>query len=74
MSASSALMPANVLGWLDLRPLADSPVFNAAMTRYHEAGKPWHHALHDACASRAGWLALQQLPPAFSPLNQGASR
>lgn len=66
--------PTNVIGWLDLRPLADSPVFNAAMTRYHAAGKPWHHALHDACASRAGWLALQQLPPAFSPLNQGASR
>jgi hypothetical protein len=66
--------PANVVGWLDLRPLTDSSAFNAAQTRYHAAGKPWHHALHDACANRAGWQALHQLPPAFSPLNQGASR
>lgn len=62
--------PANVVGWLDLRPLTNSLAFNAALTHYHSTDKPWHHALHDASANRAGWLALQQL----SPLDQGASR
>lgn len=58
--------PENVTGWLDLRPLTKTQVFNVALTRYHSADKPWHHALHDARANRAGWLALQQLPP-FNP-------
>lgn len=62
--------PANVVGWLNLRPLTNSLAFNAALTHYHSTEKPWHHALHDASANRAGWLALQQL----SPLDQGASR
>ncbi len=62
--------PANVVGWLDLRPLTNSLAFNAALTHYHSTDKPWHHALHDASANRAAWLALQQL----SPLDQGASR
>jgi hypothetical protein len=51
-------MPENFAGWLDLRPLAECPAFNAAMMRYHQLGNPYHHALHDANANRAGWLAL----------------
>jgi hypothetical protein len=57
--------PANVVGWLDLRPLTNSPAFNAALTHYHSTDKPWHHALHDVSANRAGWLALQPLPPSI---------
>ena len=42
----------------DLRSLIDTTVFNDAVCRYHEQPKqPWHHALHDARAHRAGWLA-----------------
>ena len=51
-------VPANVAGIKDLRPLVDSTVFHQAACRYHDApGQPWHHALHDAKAHRAGWLA-----------------
>lgn len=42
----------------DLRPLIDTTVFNYAVCRYHDQpNQPWHHALHDARAHRAGWLA-----------------
>lgn len=42
----------------DLRPLIDTTVFNDAVCRYHDQPKqPWHHALYDARAHRAGWLA-----------------
>ncbi len=52
-------MPANVApNRYDLRPLIDTTVFHHAVERYHAApGRPWHHALHDAHAHRAGWLA-----------------
>lgn len=50
--------PANLAGWFDLRPLIDSTVFDKAVSAYHDQpGRPWHHALHDAHAHRAGWLA-----------------
>ena len=49
---------AKLLGYTDLREAASSPEFNHAVCRYHESGAPWHHALHDAKASRQGWLAL----------------
>lgn len=65
--------PENVTGWLDLRPLTETQVFNVALTRYHSLDKPWHYALHDASANRAGWLALQQLPTSSALLNQSAS-
>ena len=51
-------VPANVAGIEDLRPRVDSTVFHQAACRHHAApGQPWHHALHDAKAHRAGWLA-----------------
>ncbi|WP_287880950.1 hypothetical protein [Aquitalea sp.] len=49
--------PINLAGWLDLRPLMDSRAFNRAVARHHTKGRPWHHALFDAQAHRAGWLA-----------------
>ncbi|MBB5192297.1 spore maturation protein CgeB [Silvimonas terrae] len=49
--------PANLTAWFDLRPLLETEVFERAVNEYHEAGHPQHHALHDARASRAGWLA-----------------
>lgn len=42
----------------NLRPLIDTTVFNEAVYHYHSLqDRPWHHALHDARAHRAGWLA-----------------
>lgn len=42
----------------DLRPLIDTTVYHDAVCRYHEQpGQPWHHALYDARAHRAGWMA-----------------
>lgn len=49
--------PANLSGWYDLRPLIDTTVFHSAVERYHNPDRPWHHALFDAQAHRAGWLA-----------------
>ncbi|OQS37145.1 hypothetical protein B0T40_09495 [Chromobacterium haemolyticum] len=49
--------PKNLTGWLDLRPMIDTTVFHQAVERYHTPDRPWHHALHDAHAHRAGWLA-----------------
>lgn len=46
----------------DLRPLIDSTVFNSAVCGYHDQpNQPWHHALHDARAYRAGWLAWMKV-------------
>lgn len=50
--------PANLVGHFDLRAAEASEAFNHAACRYHEQGNPWHHALHDAKAHRAGWLAM----------------
>lgn len=49
--------PVNLTGWYDLRPLIDTGVFDRAVTHYHTPDRPWHHALHDAHAHRAGWMA-----------------
>ncbi|WP_029050340.1 3'-5' exoribonuclease [Cupriavidus sp. amp6] len=51
--------PQNVVGRYDLGPLASVPEFQHAVAGYHsQPGHPWHHALHDAHANRAGWLAI----------------
>lgn len=51
-------LPANLTGLYDLRELTDKGAFNQAVVAYHGLpGCPWHHALHDAMAHRAGWLA-----------------
>ncbi|QEZ48718.1 3'-5' exoribonuclease [Cupriavidus oxalaticus] len=53
-------IPSNIIGRYDLAPLAQLPQFQRAAAAYHaEAGHPWHHALHDAHAQRAGWLAIR---------------
>ena len=50
--------PANLIeNWLDLRSLIDTSIYHNAVEAYHTPDKPWHHALHDAKAHRAGWLA-----------------
>ncbi len=50
--------PANLIeNWLDLRSLIDTSIYHNAVEAYHTTDKPWHHALHDAAAHRAGWLA-----------------
>lgn len=58
-SAFGRPFPANVEPvHYDLRPLIDTSVFHHAVEQYHaRPGQPWHHALHDAHAHRAGWLA-----------------
>lgn len=51
-------LPPQITGRHDLRALIDTAVFNQAVCQYHaQPGQPWHHALHDAQAQRAGWLA-----------------
>lgn len=59
LMAMDGAMPANVSPMLcDLRPLIDTTVYDKAVDRYHEhPAHPKHHALHDALAHRAGWLA-----------------
>lgn len=55
-------LPANIVGVLDVRQAMASKVFHQAACLYHSApGQPWHHALHDAKAIRAGWLACQHI-------------
>ncbi len=50
--------PGNLIeSWLDLRSLIDTSIYHNAVEAYHTPDKPWHHALHDAAAHRAGWLA-----------------
>jgi hypothetical protein len=54
----------NVVGWLNLNELpdTDAKIFNQAAATYHDQpDHPWHHALHDARAHRAGWLAATRL-------------
>jgi hypothetical protein len=52
-------LPSVVAGCTLLVEPRTSNAFNEAVYKYHSApGQPWHHALHDACANRAGWLEL----------------
>lgn len=58
IDALDGQIPPNLAGIEDVRPLIDTSTFHAAACLYHERpGCPWHHALHDARAHRAGWLA-----------------
>lgn len=52
-------LPANIFSqYFDMRHMTKLPVFQNAISQYHsQSGHPWHHALHDACALREGWLA-----------------
>ncbi|WP_439670879.1 3'-5' exoribonuclease Rv2179c-like domain-containing protein [Cupriavidus necator] len=58
LSSLDYKLPANVTGRLDLAGAAQSAVFTLAAAGYHanSLARPWHHALHDAMALRAGWL------------------
>jgi hypothetical protein len=64
MDALDGEWPDNFWGWFDLRPAVESAVFQLALAQYHTPDKPWHHALHDAQANRAGWL---QVAASISP-------
>ena len=45
---------------VDLRPLFEDATFSEAVYDYHkEHNHPWHHALYDAKAHRAAWVAKQ---------------
>ncbi|QOD82937.1 hypothetical protein [Chromobacterium haemolyticum] len=55
--ALGGVWPANLAGWFDLRPLIDTGTFERAVANYHAPDRPWHHALFDAHAHRAGWMA-----------------
>lgn len=58
LDALDHLRPMNLTaGYYDLRDAEATPTFQEAATHYHAQGRPWHHALHDAQANRAGWLA-----------------
>lgn len=57
LDAMEGERPENLVGRYDLRALIDTTVFNHAATRFHNSQRPWHHALFDAQAHRAGWLA-----------------
>ena len=53
---------ANLKGWINLNalPVQRGAAFQRETARYHDLpDHPWHHALHDARAHRAGWLAAQ---------------
>ena len=41
----------------ELANLLEDPNFHAAVCEYQSQHGQWHHALHDAHAHRAGWLA-----------------
>ncbi len=58
-NALSHDLPGNVdRAVFDLTPLLEDETFNEAACAYHnEPDHPWHHALHDARAHRAGWVA-----------------
>lgn len=49
-------MPPNLEGWLNLNDYMSTP-YRQAESAFHSQGWPWHHALYDAQAMRAGWLA-----------------
>lgn len=60
--------PVNVMsGRHDLRPLINTTVFHDAVCAFHnQTQQPWHHALCDARALRAGWLAWMDSQKALS--------
>ncbi|HDR9092000.1 hypothetical protein QZM46_23500 [Burkholderia vietnamiensis] len=43
--------------YFDLRPLIDTTVYDRTVAAYYQADPRMHHALADARAYRAGWLA-----------------
>lgn len=50
--------PANVADhYYDLRPLVDTTIYDRAVAAYYQTDAREHHALSDARAYRAGWLA-----------------
>lgn len=53
--------PEILQGWFDFRSQIDVGVFNRAVAHYHTPDKPWHHALYDTQAHRAGWIAANTM-------------
>lgn len=55
------LPPNPVNSVLDLWEQLGHPTFESTVSSYHaQPGQPWHHALHDARANRAGWKAWRR--------------
>lgn len=53
-------LPENFNGFIDLSPFISDTFYHKAVEAYHkDPQKPWHHAFHDACAHRAGWMAKE---------------
>lgn len=46
---------------LDLTRMSQTAAFIEAQASCHDARRPWHHALHDARALRAGYVAWDKL-------------
>lgn len=59
LDALDGYLPPNVADQpRSLRHLTDSPAFNEAVRSFHSLpNHPWHQALHDVHAHRAGWVA-----------------
>lgn len=57
LDALGGIRPTNLKDRFDIRTLVDSTTFRRGVAWYHEHHGPWHNALHDARAHRAGWLA-----------------
>lgn len=53
--------PGNIVGRIDLRAPMFDPVYTRAMNQFYREGQPRHHALADAKAHRAGWLAWHEV-------------
>lgn len=51
--------PTNIVGRIDLRERMFDPIYTKAMNRFYAEQGPRHHALADAQAHRAGWVAWQ---------------
>ena len=56
--------PSNIIGRIDLRSYMFDFVYTKAMMGFYTPELPPHHALADAKAHRAGWLAWQAAQPA----------
>jgi hypothetical protein len=72
LDALDGELPPNVTSqWRDLRYLNDNPAFNNAVNRFHSLpNQPWHHALRDAEAHRAGWVSVQlESDPCYAPIH-----
>ena len=53
-------LPAGITGRVDLNSYLSDPAYELALRRFYNPDRPPHHALYDAMARRAGWLAIRE--------------